>query len=727
MAYLRGPRDAETYRNQYLENLTLRKDLTQMNFDANDFGLGLTLSKDARMELATKAANARAMVPGATGNSTIAFGEQITKQALLTKLLQPIICDGSAMNVGKKLGNDLPFVLGHLKEIMDYINKQFPDVHNNRIPEILFIQMAKKFKNTINKTKEITNQLYNTREIVKPLNSYIKQDGHVFTAMTYSKIEDLIALCSHGYPKAAGLLKSKLEVMKEVDNRIKIIVKALDGRADAGPQIALLSDGMEYLPTDQQIKKAMNTAIKTFFTASNVQEAIRTIDMSNQLNFIALMLNDLTHETIPVQSEPHTMTFRKEVPMSTVNQGKIDPSTISYMRMMDEFHHYDILPMMTDKEVQQVTSIRSDPSTFHQAEMEVADAAAEENNIQNGQEVGGVQQAHRPIVLPQREVGPTGAAGGAQPVLPPSFKKTRRSVDKHLIRSRLRSGREYGKGLGSKAALGMVHFGRDYAMSHHFPNNMRQMQAPPPPTGRKPLAMTEYRHHIIPETRPHHRLVYPGSTHLQTPDTAKMLDFYKPKQNLDFLNSNDAIMLSEYGYGPDNGVSLEDQQKTKENEDSKAAGTGIRRGQRYVPFGKYKLNHPALRKNKLVMRSIRGGQITSLPSKKISPQMADAIDNMLRGECKGFDNLPDEEKYYLRKLASTCELDNRIAIPAPKKSYEDRESDELEVLIGEVKAGNDNPDLLKKLKQSIMQLQKDHKIDSDKASGILQELASMGI
>jgi hypothetical protein len=127
-----------------------------------------------------------------------------------------------------------------------------------------------------------------------------------------------------------------------------------------------------------------------------------------------------------------------------------------------------------------------------------------------------------------------------------------------------------------------------------------------------------------------------------------------------------------------------------------------------------------------MIRRPDGNMITKLKTQKIGMGIANALDDMLRGEDPSFDDISSEEKEFLRKVASTCELNARLKIPTPKKSEEEKKDDSFEVMIGEVRAGNDSPELLKKLKIAIVKMMNDGSIPRTHALDILTELASAG-
>jgi hypothetical protein len=155
---------------------------------------------------------------------------------------------------------------------------------------------------------------------------------------------------------------------------------------------------------------------------------------------------------------------------------------------------------------------------------------------------------------------------------------------------------------------------------------------------------------------------------------------------------------------------------------------GIQQSEKYVPFGKFYIQHHALiGKGMLMLRQPGGGYVTSHKPQKVSEGLVCAIDDLLHNQIPDFDKLSEDEKKYLRKLAATAELDDRLRIPAPKKSAEQSQEDKFEVLVGEIRAGNDSPELLQRVKNMVEIMEKEGKISSEDAKDVCNELAQIGI
>jgi hypothetical protein len=160
----------------------------------------------------------------------------------------------------------------------------------------------------------------------------------------------------------------------------------------------------------------------------------------------------------------------------------------------------------------------------------------------------------------------------------------------------------------------------------------------------------------------------------------------------------------------------------------KGHGVGIPRADKYVPFGKLYVNrHALIGKGMLMLRRPGGGYHPNYKTTKISGELADCIDNMLQGVVPDYNSLSTEERNYLRKLASTAELDDRLHIPAPPKDKDQAEEDKLEVLIGEIRAGNDSPELLIRVKKILEHMLQEKRVTEDEVKDIFNEFKLLGI
>lgn len=150
---------------------------------------------------------------------------------------------------------------------------------------------------------------------------------------------------------------------------------------------------------------------------------------------------------------------------------------------------------------------------------------------------------------------------------------------------------------------------------------------------------------------------------------------------------------------------------------------------RFVPIGKYIINKGQLDKNIISMKTKSGGCICGFKSQRTTAKMGEVLRKIIGGGIPSFDeiqNLDDNEKTYLHKVASASGIIDKLSIPAPDKSAEDKEIDNFELMKGQILSGNDNKDYIKKFKLLVMKLSKNDLLPMRQAKEVLYELAMLG-
>lgn len=156
---------------------------------------------------------------------------------------------------------------------------------------------------------------------------------------------------------------------------------------------------------------------------------------------------------------------------------------------------------------------------------------------------------------------------------------------------------------------------------------------------------------------------------------------------------------------------------------------GINPTPKFVPFGKYIINKHRLENNIIAVKRPAGSSIKEFPSERVSRRLGGIIRGLTNNEMPDFDDLndlDDAEKVYLNKLAEKTNLKDRLILPAPKKSDTDKEIDEFEIMKGEIMSGNDNKDLVKKFKRTLLKLSNKGVIPKGQVKDLLLELSEMG-
>lgn len=147
---------------------------------------------------------------------------------------------------------------------------------------------------------------------------------------------------------------------------------------------------------------------------------------------------------------------------------------------------------------------------------------------------------------------------------------------------------------------------------------------------------------------------------------------------------------------------------------------------KYVEFGKYAISMPQLQKGILTTRYMTSGSpIQTLPPMKITPDFADFMETFIETEHldeKRLNKLPADEKRLFAKLINGSGLYGKYKVKINKSKEEDDEEKRFHLVKGMFIAGNDNPQVIKELKQLIIKFMADGRIPRSQGQDLLLQL-----
>ena len=149
----------------------------------------------------------------------------------------------------------------------------------------------------------------------------------------------------------------------------------------------------------------------------------------------------------------------------------------------------------------------------------------------------------------------------------------------------------------------------------------------------------------------------------------------------------------------------------------------------YIGFGVNQVNQDKLKDGYFKIRRGSKGPYNDLPMRKISPKLTSIFQTIVGGGIPKYNevsSLDDEEKDYLHKIISVSKLDDKLSIPAPSKDKAEKDIHQFEVMKGEIMAGNDNADLVKKFKLLIVKLSKQGLLPKTQVNEVLEDLIMLG-
>lgn len=165
---------------------------------------------------------------------------------------------------------------------------------------------------------------------------------------------------------------------------------------------------------------------------------------------------------------------------------------------------------------------------------------------------------------------------------------------------------------------------------------------------------------------------------------------------------------------------------TKEDTDWTA---GIKVQPRFLPFGRYIINKKQLDNNIVSIKTPSGSNVPTYKSHRVSSGMGIVLRKMVGGGNPSFNEvsaLDEEERNYLSRIATASNIEDKFNIPTPNKNEDEKDVNQFEIMRGQIMAGNDSTELVKKFKLLIMKLSKKGLLPQREAKDLLYELVHLG-
>jgi hypothetical protein len=164
-------------------------------------------------------------------------------------------------------------------------------------------------------------------------------------------------------------------------------------------------------------------------------------------------------------------------------------------------------------------------------------------------------------------------------------------------------------------------------------------------------------------------------------------------------------------------------------DDYKDPDLGVKSKTPFISFGKHFINNNKLQDGIISLRHKSGAGLPNFPSRKVSPNLSSIIKTIVGGGMPSYndvDKLSDEEKNYLHQISKKSDLTQMLAIPAPSKDKMEKDFNQFEIMKGEIMAGNDSKDLIKKFKVLLLKLVNTGQLPKQQVQEIMTELLEMG-
>lgn len=160
-----------------------------------------------------------------------------------------------------------------------------------------------------------------------------------------------------------------------------------------------------------------------------------------------------------------------------------------------------------------------------------------------------------------------------------------------------------------------------------------------------------------------------------------------------------------------------------------AYGQGITPNPKYYPFGRYLIDSNNLAQDVISIKNMKGGSLKGFQNKKVSRHMASLVRKIIGGQIlssSDTDSLTQDEREYLHSVAKKSNILDKFDIPAPTKDSKEKELHSFEVMKGEIMAGNDNKEFIKRFKVLLSKLQRDGDLPRKEVEEILGDLSELG-
>ncbi len=144
-------------------------------------------------------------------------------------------------------------------------------------------------------------------------------------------------------------------------------------------------------------------------------------------------------------------------------------------------------------------------------------------------------------------------------------------------------------------------------------------------------------------------------------------------------------------------------------------------------FGRYVLSRNDLENGSSVHIRYRNGQ----PVKNVGPKrvVGGSVGAIVRDIADGkapqqrhMSQITEDERKYLSGLIKTCNIAIPNGVKTEKKTPKQKEHNEFEILKGQVLAGNDNPEIIKKFKNMLKKMVQSGQLNADDVRAIVDEL-----
>jgi hypothetical protein len=150
---------------------------------------------------------------------------------------------------------------------------------------------------------------------------------------------------------------------------------------------------------------------------------------------------------------------------------------------------------------------------------------------------------------------------------------------------------------------------------------------------------------------------------------------------------------------------------------------------RYASLGNLIINRNRLADGIVSVKTKGGGFVKEILSQPVSHNLANIIRKITGGSILNFkelEGLNESERTFLHRLSKRASILDRIDIPSPKIDSTEKDIRQFEICKGEILAGNNSNELIKKFKLLILKLVNNGILPKTQGKELLYDLTSIG-
>jgi hypothetical protein len=162
----------------------------------------------------------------------------------------------------------------------------------------------------------------------------------------------------------------------------------------------------------------------------------------------------------------------------------------------------------------------------------------------------------------------------------------------------------------------------------------------------------------------------------------------------------------------------------------RVVGRGISsdENERYIGFGKYLLHVPSLKRGILNLKFPSFASIPTLKQTPLSRDLLELISDLIETNelnKRLYSRMSQEDQDYFYTIAQKAEIDQTLGMGIRVNETHRKEMERFTLLRGQIIAGNNNPEVLREMKQYIVKFMRDGTMNKHQGTDLLFEISCL--